>query len=107
MTWNGHSIVCIEVDEESEFDDPRSISAIGFLAPKLKVQETGMAWGILKSRENYLCLEIDGKPVNPVPETVNGVKYLRTADALTPEDPLMELPTHEVYKNEARFSAIR
>lgn len=102
MTWNGFNIVCVNVDEESEFDDPRAITEFGIQAPKLRVKAADMVWSIQQSRGHYVHLEVNGEEINPIPEREDGVRYLRVADTLTSEDPLMELPTCTEYKLQER-----
>lgn len=103
MTWEGFPIACIELKEESEFDDPRSIATFGILAPTLKKKAADKVWAIQQSRGHYVKLEGDEQSINPTPDTVDGVRFIRVADEPSPDDPLMDLPTCEEYEMDSRF----
>lgn len=107
VTWHGFTIVCVDVDEDSEFDDQRAITRLGFLAPKLKIEDIDKAWAIQQSRGNHVCIEIDGVPVNPVSDKEDNVKYLRTTEELSTDDPLLDLPSISVYRAEERLDQIQ
>lgn len=104
--WEGFEIVCVDVNQDDEYDDCRAIEQIGFLAPSLNLDARVKAWESLEKRPYWYHVEINGEQVHPVPDKVGNRKFIRVADENTPDDPLLELPSCAEYKRKQQLEAL-
>lgn len=101
MVWHGFEIVCVDLAEDAEYNDPRAISAVGYEAPSLTISPLDKVAAIQASdvgSRPFVHLLVNGDPEIPAVEEVDGKRYLRVADEFTPDDPLMSLPTCDEYE---------
>lgn len=101
--WEGFEIVCIELEDDSEYEDCRAIEEIGIHAPSLRKHEIDKAWASLKKRQYWYHIKIDGELVHPKPAKENGRKYIHVNQELTPDDPLLQLPRCKKYQRRKEF----
>lgn len=85
-------VVCIEVDEDSEFDDCRAISTIGYRAPSLKKKSADVVGARIHQGHSDFHVVVDGEQVQLQAASDPDVNfYARTLDEDSPSDPLLEL----------------
>lgn len=107
MAWDGFELVCIEPEPDSEFDDVRSIDRFGFLAPTLRNKSREYLWWLVERHDPAVFVRTD-EGVRPARADVVGDRRLiRVADDLTPDDPLLGLPTCEDYRSERQAERAR
>lgn len=109
MAYDGFELVCIEVDEESSCDDPRSIDSFGFEAPSLITKPAEVVASIQKNRKAdgpYVHLKVNGQVIIPEVASAEEGYYLRTMSEWNPDDPLMELPTCNEYRYSSKMESI-
>lgn len=101
---DGHSweVVCIEWEEEPDFDDCRGLDKIGYMAASLQTKRVDSVGSMIDSGISNYHLDLDGVRIPLKAATDNGY-YVRTEDQDTPDDPLLNLPTFQEYKMEEKF----
>lgn len=104
--WEGFEIVCVERDEDAEFDDCRSIDTIGVLAPSLKRHDHDVAWASLQKRPYWYHVDVNGEAVHPEPDTDGDRKFIRITDGRTEDDPLLQLPDCDEYELQHQFESL-
>lgn len=110
MVWDGgFEIGCVDLREESEFNDQRAIERIGILAPILKEKKLDVAWSMQRKKQegdaehHYVHLKVDGVVRYPVAKKHNNHKYLSMTGELSENDPLLDLPSIAEYKQQERL----
>lgn len=106
MAWDGFELVCIEVDEDADFDDVRAITGVGYLAPSLRRKSHEYAWWLVANHDPALFVRTDSGVARPTAETVEGRKVIQVADELSPDDPLLDLPTCDEYRSDQQLQHV-
>lgn len=97
-------VVCIDVDEDSEYDDCRAIREIGYLGPTLKRKSANTAAAQIRQGHSRFHFEDDGERVTLQGATDPDVHfYVKSTDADSPDDPLLELVACKQYEMDERF----
>lgn len=100
-------VVCIGVDEESEYDDCRAIHTIGKeVAHNLREKQVDMIASQITNENAGYHLVVNGREIPLQAAKHDSKMYVRTMDEDSPEDPLLELPTIEEFELEEKFSAL-
>jgi hypothetical protein len=99
-------VVCIGVDEESEYDDCRRIETLGYdLNNRVKEAAVDKACLMMDSELSGYHVTVDDRRYDLEP-VVGDLKYVRSLEEDSPEDPLLSLPTLEEYRRTRRFDAV-
>lgn len=100
-------IVAVDVDEHSEYDDPRAIERLGYIvAGSLKTSEVDAVCLKMESDLSGYHVVHDGRRIDTQSVVADDRQYIRTADEDRADDPLLELPSIEKWKGEKRLSGI-
>lgn len=98
---------CIEVDEESEYDDCRAIQTIGKeVAHNLREKRVDMVASMIANETAAYHIERDGRQIPLKSAKADGKMYVRTMDEDSPDDPLLELPSIQEYELDEKFSEL-
>lgn len=97
-------IVCIEIDEDSEYEDCRQITHLGFLSPSLtKRKMDRIWWGVTSANVGGYFIWHDDQVVPLQAAEHEGHRYVRVRDEDTPNDPLVNFPTCEEYERSDKY----
>lgn len=97
-------IVCIEINEDSEYDDCRQITHLGFLAPSLTKRKMDRVWWSVNSSNVGGYFVWHDEQIHKLQAAEDGdYRYVRAADEDTPSDPLLNLPTCDEYERSDRY----
>lgn len=101
-------VVCIDIDEDREFDDCRAIEEIGFLAPSLKRTGTNTAGAQITQGHKQFHIVLDGERI-PLQHAKDPDihHYVRTLDEDSPADPLLQLDGCSKYELENHIESVR
>jgi len=101
-------VLCVGYDETSEYDDCRGINKIGLnVAENLREKKVDQVAYQLRNDQTNFHIVVDGREV-PLNGIIDGMeRYVRTFDEDRTDDPLLDLPTIEEYKQSERRSQIR
>lgn len=98
-------VLCVDVDEDSEYDDCRAVDEIGFrVAAGLRRKTMDTAAVMVESGNTDYHVTVDGERVPLQPVVDEPPRYLRTLDEDSSTDPLLDLPTCAEYEMEQRLS---
>lgn len=101
-------IVCVETDDDSDFEDCRAITQLGYLAPTLRKKSTDVVGAQIHQDHRAFHVVVDGERV-PLEaardEAVNF--YVRTREEDDPEDPLLRVPQCSTYELEEHLEDVR
>lgn len=109
MAYHGFELTCIKIDDESQYDDPRSIEEYGFEAPTLTFKSTDLVGSIQKNRHGhgpYVHVKVESEVVIPEAVSTDDGHYLRTMSKWDADDPLMSLPLCGDYQYEEKMASI-
>tara|TARA_A100001037_G_scaffold303684_1_gene338340 strand:+ start:10690 stop:10980 length:291 start_codon:yes stop_codon:yes gene_type:complete len=85
-------VTCIELRENSEYDDCRSIEKIGFkVASQIQKRNIDQAYSMIESNLTNYHVVVNGEDIALVSANVGDIRYVRTEGSDTSEDPLMKL----------------
>ena len=100
-------VICIEVDEASEYDDCRAITTLGYLAPTLRKKRVDVVGARIHQGHSDFHVEIDGERVPLEAEQHPGMGfYTRTLDEDSPEDPLLGLTPCRQYELDEHIEGV-
>lgn len=100
-------VVCITRDEESEYNDCRSIDELGYVvAANRRFIDAETASLRIRSGNKRFHVEIDGETVPLEAAGEYPLHYVRARDADSPEDPLLSLPSREELEREDYLESI-
>jgi hypothetical protein len=100
-------IVCIEVDEDSDYDDCRAITTLGYRAPSLRKKDSDVVGARIHQGHSRFHLEVDGERVQLQADRSDDVHfYARTLDEDSPEDPLLQLGSCTQYEREEHLEEV-
>lgn len=100
-------IVAVDLDEHSEFDDPRAVDRIGYeVAGSLKTGSVDAACLKMESDLSGYYVVRDGRRLETEPVVDGELQYIRTAAENTPDDPLLDLPSIEEWRSQERLSEL-
>ena len=95
-------VIAIELHDETEFEDCRAISEIGYRAPVLRTRKVDSAASMIDSGLSRYHIDLDGRQVQ-LKAAKDEYLYVRTLDEDSSDDPLLSLPTVTEYITEEKF----
>ena len=100
-------IVCIEIDEDSEFNDCKAVSELGYHAPVFKTKSSDVVAAQIHQGHRSFHIELDGvrHPVT-VGRHPDVNFYARTLDEDDPSDPLLTLDSIAKYRMDNKLGDI-
>jgi hypothetical protein len=100
-------VVCITRDEESEYDDCRSIDELGYVvAANRRFIDAETACLRIQSGNKRFHVEVDGEELPLEAAGEYPQHYVRTRQEDSPEDPLLSLPSREELEHEDYLESI-
>lgn len=101
-------VVCIGVDEESEFDDCRSITRLGYKSPSLTTKSSDEIGAQMHQGHRNMHITVDGSHHElQAGRHFKEYFYARALDHDSPDDPLLSLDSVSEYKMENMIEEIR
>lgn len=101
-------IVCIEVDEESKFDDCRAITELGYRAPSLKKVSANAIGAKIHQDHSMYHITVDGERVPLQAAKDPDVHfYTRTLDEDSTNDPLIEMVSCTRYEMDEHLKSVK
>jgi hypothetical protein len=98
-------VVCVEIADDSEFNDCRAIDEIGYLAPTLRRKPASVIGAQIKQGHKNLHITVDGREVQLQPAKDDDVHfYVRTLDEDSSDDPLLDQQSCDKYELEDRVN---
>jgi hypothetical protein len=100
-------VVCVGVDEDSEYDDCRAIHTIGKeVAHNLREKRVDMVASQITNENAAYHIVVDGEKIPLKAAKSETGMYVRTFDEDRSDDPLLDLQTIEEFELDARFGDI-
>lgn len=100
-------IVCVELDDDSDFDDCRAISALGYLAPTLRKKSADVVAARIHQDHSNFHIEVDGERVPLRADRHPDVDfYTRTLEEDRPDDPLLDVKQCQTYEMEEHIQGV-
>lgn len=92
-----YRVECIVRDEDSEYDDCRSIAELGFegMSKDIVKKAPETVYNIIEKPRTDVYIVVDGSKVVLQQVEDGDRKYVRTEDEDTDDDPLLDLPPCE------------
>lgn len=99
-TEYGWEVVCLEVDDDAEFDDCRAIKKIGYdVANSVKKESVDMTASKIRAELSDYYVESSGRQIPLQTSSADGKHYVRVLDEDASDDPLLQLPSCTEYKS--------
>ena len=100
-------IVCIEVDEDSDYDDCRAITTLGYRAPSLRKKDSDVVGARIHQGHSDFHVVVDGERVPLQADREEDVHfYARTLDEDSPDDPLLDLKSCTQYEMDEHLQGV-
>lgn len=100
-------IVCIDVDSDSEYDDCRAITELGYLAPTLNKKSSDEIGAQIHQGHRAFHITIDGTRHQLKSDRQQDVNfYVRTLDKNSVDDPLLSIEACSSYQLEDKMSEL-
>ena len=97
---HGWEVVCLDIDETSDYEDCRAIKRIGFhVANSVKKEPVDTTAGKIRSDLSGYYVTSGGEPVPLQPAKADGASYVRSLDSDSDNDPLLSLPSCTEYES--------
>lgn len=106
MSRHSWEVVCVEREDDPEFEDCRSVAELGYLvANRVRTAAVDVPYYQLRNDNAAYHVVVDGeeRPLEPAMEGTR--KYVRALPEDSADDPLLDLPTTDEYETEQRYEA--
>lgn len=90
-----YEIICVDVDQNSEYDDCRCIERIGFPAESegIATRTPAEVYDMIEEDGHTIFVEHEGSETEVIADTHGDTKYVRSSPNDTEDDNLLEQPS--------------
>lgn len=100
-------VVCLDADEESDYDDCRAVTIIGKeVANNLREKQVDMVASQIANDNSAYHIVVDGRKIPLQAAKADSRMYVRTLDEDSPDDPLLDLPAVEEWKYDDKYRGL-
>jgi hypothetical protein len=100
-------VICIELDEDNEYDDCRAITTLGYLAPTLRKKSADVVGARIHQGHSNFHIEVDGERIPLRADRRSEVSfYARCLEEDSPDDPLLDIKRCAQYELDEHIEGV-